>query len=130
MELDNVLSYVLTGGCAAAGIKLIETLIVWVLNRKAKKSDDEVERERKKEKEKEVEYENLVKTVESLKTANRIVMYDRIKHLCRSYLSSGEVAFNDLEDLIDMHSCYHNDLGGNGNLDTLMELVKDLPVRR
>lgn len=128
--MENVLAYVLTGGCAAAGIKLIETLIVWVLNRKAKKSDDEAEKDKEKAKVKEEEYELMVRTVNSLKTADRILMYDRIKHLCRSYLSSGEVDFNDLEDLIEMHSCYHNDLGGNGNLDTLMELVKELPVKR
>lgn len=128
--MDNVLAYILTGGCAAAGIKLIETLIVWVLNRKAKKSDDEMEKEKEKAKVKEAEYESMVKTVESLKTADRILMYDRIKHLCRAYLSQGEVDFNDLEDLIEMHNCYHNDLGGNGNLNTLMELVKELPVKK
>lgn len=128
--MDNVLAYILTGGCAAAGIKLIETLIVWFLNRKAKKSDDEVEKEKQRAKEKEAEYELMVKTVESLKTADRLLMYDRIKHLCRAYLSKGEVDFNDLEDLIEMHGCYHNGLGGNGKLDTLMELVKELPVKR
>ena len=125
--MENVLAYLLTGGCAAAGVKLIETLVVWFLNRRAKKSDDEADAEKQKEQAKEAEFEEVVKTVESLKAADKLIMLDRIKYLCRAYLDHGEVEFSDLTDLIEMHSCYHDLLGGNGNLDTLMELVKELP---
>lgn len=128
--MKDVLVCVLTGGVAAAGIKLIESLIVWRLNRKAKKEDDNTQKETEKQKREDAEYEELVSTVENLKTANRLLMYDRIKHLCRSYLRDGEIDFNDLEDLIEMHDCYHTGLGGNGKLNELMGLVKDLPIKK
>lgn len=128
--MNDVLVCVLTGGVAAAGIKLIESLIVWRLNRKAKKEDDNTQKETEKKKHDEAEYEELVSTVEHLKTADRLLMYDRIKHLCRSYLRAGEIDLNDLEDLVEMHDCYHNDLGGNGKLNELMGLVKDLPIKK
>lgn len=126
----NVLGYVLTGGAAAAGIKLIETVIVWCLNRKAKKNDDAEEKEEMEKTKKDAEIEELRLTVENLKTANRLIMYDRIKHLCKTYLKDGEIGFNDLEDLIEMHECYHCSLGGNGKLNELMGLVKELPIKK
>ena len=128
--MSDVLVCVLTGGVAAAGIKLIESVIVWRLNRKAKKEDDNTQKEKEQRKQDDAEYEELVSTVENLKTANRLLMYDRIKHLCRTYLKAGEIDFNDLEDLVEMHDCYHNSLGGNGKLNELMGLVKELPIKR
>ncbi len=128
--MSDVLVCILTGGVAAAGIKLIESVIVWRLNRKAKKEDDNTQKEVEKKKHDEAKYEELVSTVENLKTANRLLMYDRIKHLCRSYLRAGEIDFNDLEDLVEMHDCYHKGLGGNGKLKELMELVEELPIKK
>lgn len=128
--MSDVLVCILTGGVAAAGIKLIESVIVWRLNRKAKKEDDNTQKEKEQKKRDEAEYEELVSTVDNLKTANRLLMYDRIKHLCRTYLKAGEIDFNDLEDLVEMHDCYHNSLGGNGKLNELMGLVKELPIKR
>lgn len=127
--MSDVLVCILTGGVAAAGVKLIESVIVWRLNRKAKKEDDNTKKETEKKKRDEAEYEELVETVDNLRLASRLLMYDRIKHLCRSYLRAGEIAFNDLEDLVEMHGCYHSGLGGNGKLDELMGLVKDLPIK-
>lgn len=128
--MENVLAYLLTGGCAAAGVKLIESVVVWFLNRRAKKDDDAAEEEKKKKQQRETEYADMVKTVEGLKIADRLIMQDRIKHLCRAYLKDGEIEFSDLDDLIAMHGCYHDNLGGNGNLNALMELVKELPVKK
>lgn len=58
----------------------------------------------------------------------RQLLYDRIKFLGRSYISKREISSEDLEDLIEMHRIYHNDLDGNGYLDSLMEAVKRLPI--
>lgn len=56
----------------------------------------------------------------------RILLYDRIKHLGRCYIDAGEVSYDDLEDLINMHKVYHDDLGGNGFLDSIMSQVDRL----
>ena len=56
------------------------------------------------------------------------LMYDRIKYLCKSHLSRGYIASNDLEDLVRMHNIYHDDLDGNGYLDELMAAVAKLEI--
>ena len=48
--MSDVLVCILTGGVAAAGIKLIESVIVWRLNRKAKEEDDNTQKEVEKKK--------------------------------------------------------------------------------
>lgn len=62
----------------------------------------------------------------NLENANKIIMKDRIKHLGKSYIERGNVSLDELEDLHEMHQCYH-DLGGNGFLDQLMKEVDSLP---
>lgn len=58
----------------------------------------------------------------------RILLYDRIKHLGKDYISRGEITTEELEDLIEMHRIYHDDLGGNGFLDRLMKEVQKLKI--
>lgn len=64
----------------------------------------------------------------SINMGVRILLYDRIKYLGKSYINNAAVSAEDLEDLIKMHSIYH-DMGGNGFLDRLMAQVKQLPIR-
>ena len=56
------------------------------------------------------------------------VMYDRIRHLGLSYIQDGAITFDDRRILKEMHTSYHN-LGGNGDLDKLMEGVYELPLK-
>ena len=60
----------------------------------------------------------------------RMLLYDRIKHLGKAYIQRGSVTSDELEDLIAMHKIYHDDLGGNGFLDTLMDSVRALPIKK
>lgn len=60
----------------------------------------------------------------------RMLLYDRIKYLGRKHLAKGEIASEDLEDLIAMHRVYHDELDGNGYLDTLMHNVKNLRIKK
>lgn len=57
----------------------------------------------------------------------RILLYDRIKHLGKAYIKKGFVTVEELEDLHSMHAIYHDELGGNGFLDSLMKSVDSLP---
>ena len=56
----------------------------------------------------------------------QILLYDRIKHLCKKYIALGSIPSEELEDLMRMHKIYHDELNGNGYLDTLMSAVKCL----
>jgi len=59
----------------------------------------------------------------------RILLYDRIKHLGKRYILDGEISAEDLEDLIAMHKVYHDNLSGNGFLDSVMAQVKRLKIK-
>ncbi|HNX13850.1 MAG TPA: hypothetical protein PK854_12300 [Oscillospiraceae bacterium] len=59
----------------------------------------------------------------------RQLLYDKIKYLGRKYAAAGEVSEEDLEDLIDMHKIYHDELCGNGYLDHVMAGVRALPAK-
>lgn len=64
---------------------------------------------------------------DGLKAGVRILLYDRIKHLCLKYCEAGHISSGDYEDLIEMHQVYHNNLHGNGFLDSEMASVGKLP---
>ncbi len=50
-------------------------------------------------------------------------------YLGQAYIAESEIDFDDRRILNDMHRSYHNGLGGNGDLDKLMEAVNDLPLK-
>lgn len=64
-----------------------------------------------------------------IKQAARLLMKDRLRFLCMHYIEQGWIYEDELEDIISMHNCYHNDLNGNGFLDKQMEKVNNLEVR-
>lgn len=65
----------------------------------------------------------------ALKDGLKWVLYDRIRFLGQHYIGDGSVDFDDRRILNEMHSCYHNGLGGNGDLDNLMGEVNKLPLK-
>lgn len=103
---------VFASASGAAIIKLLESVIMWKLNRGALKEDK-------------CDINHKV-----LKDAIRVILHDRIKYLGRSYLVAGSVSFDDRKDLVEMHGIYHNDLDGNGNLDYVMSEVMKLPLKQ
>lgn len=106
---------ILTALCGAAGAALVSgifSVIMWRLNRKAAKED------------------KLSEELSSIKCGLRVLLYDRIKHLGEAYLDRGYITIEELEALTSMHQVYHNELGGNGFLDTLMKQVKNLPIKK
>ena len=62
----------------------------------------------------------------SLQAGLREMLYDRIKHLCRRYETEGEIREEEYNSLKRMWQVYHNDLGGNGYLNSEMEVIETL----
>lgn len=58
----------------------------------------------------------------------QLLLYDRIKDLSKAYIREQKISAEDLEDLSRMWECYHTALDGNGYLDSLMGVVKKLPI--
>ena len=67
--------------------------------------------------------------IKALKLGLKWVIYDRIRYLGQTYISHGNIDFDDRRILNEMHNCYHNGLGGNGDLDNLMRDVNTLPLK-
>lgn len=61
--------------------------------------------------------------------AIRMILKDRIRYLCEKYVAQGWIYASDLEELLNMHDCYHTDLEGNGFLTAFISKVKALPVK-
>ena len=68
--------------------------------------------------------------VNALINADRYIMFDRIRYLGQKYVAEKEVDFDDRRILNRMHDVYHNELGGNGDLDKLMKAVNTLPLKQ
>ena len=69
------------------------------------------------------------KNTEVLKAGLKWMLYDRIRFLGQHYIYNGTVDFDDRRILNEMHKCYHEGLGGNGDLDNLMSEVNKLPLK-
>lgn len=109
------------GGALVAGLF---GLIQWRLNRKAKQEDDAAGEKVATCSARGKEIKQLQETVNSLIVADRAILYDRIKHLAKSYIKRGYITVEEYEDLKRMHQVYHDDLGGNGFLDSVMAEVE------
>lgn len=73
---------------------------------------------------------SLIRSKTGVTAGVRMLMYDRIKHLGKGYIERGYITSEELEDIVSMHECYHNDLKGNGFLDSIMVAVKALPIKK
>lgn len=115
---------ILGGGVGTALVGGGFTLLHWKLNRKAAREDRAAELGLEESRE-------LKRLVGVLVEADRTILYDRIKHLGKSYIARGYITVEELEDLNLMHEVYHNKekLGGNGFLDALMHTVHALEVK-
>ena len=99
---------VIIAACGGAAVAGVFSLITWALNRKASKKEKNT----------------------GIAAGVQVLLYDRIKYLAKHYIEEREIHAEDLEDLMRMHTIYHDDLNGNGYLDRLMKKVKDLKIIR
>ena len=111
----------LGGAGGAAIVAGLFALFQWRLNRKAQKEDKAADR-------KQAENEGMKEILQKMDVlflADRTILFDRIKHLGKSYIGRGYITVEELEDLKLMHQVYHDPdkLNGNGFLDALMDTV-------
>ena len=72
--------------------------------------------------------EKTDKRVDALVAAQKVLMIDRVRYLGRVYINTGEISLADKENLRGMYAAYKG-LGGNGDLETVMDEVENLPVK-
>ena len=122
---------ILGGGVGTALVGGIFALIQWELNRKAAREDRAEAVSTASCTARGQEIRELKRLVNVLVEADRTILYDRIKHLGKSYIARGWISVEELEDLTNMHKVYHDKdkLNGNGFLDELMKTVNHLEKR-
>ena len=120
---------ILGGGVGTALVGGIFALIQWKLNRKAAREDRAEAVSTAICAARGQEIRELKRLVNVLVEADRTILYDRIKHLAKSYIKRGYITVEEYEDLKRMHKVYHDELGGNGFLDAIMEEVDKLEKR-
>lgn len=114
------------GGAGGAAIAAgLFALAQWRLNRKAQKEDKAAAKQESDTAKQDAQMEEINRKLDVLFLADRTLLYDRIKHLAKSYIARSWVTIEELEDLNRMHAVYHDSdkLDGNGFLKELMNTV-------
>ena len=127
--MGEIFLAIIGGGAGAAFVAGVFTVIQWWLNRRAAREDRKEDRKAADCAARGREIGEVQKKIDALFIANRMLLYDRIKHLGKSYISCREITPEELEDIMAMHACYHTDLNGNGFLDNVMRQVQELPIK-
>ena len=128
--MGNLIFAVVTGVTGAAVIKLIDNVVQWKLQRKAAKEDRTLDDDRAEIKKIKQWEKDMEDKVNALVNADKYILFDRIRYLGQKYVADDEVDFDDRRILNQMHDVYHNELGGNGDLDKLMKAVNTLPLKQ
>ena len=131
----------LTSTVIVSIISLIGSIILYKLNRKAVIEDrrDELQQmtikisdQMKKLSEDQEsivsKIRELQSAIDNLREANRIILHSEIMRLAKPALRAGKIAHEEKNFIIRMHSIYHEKLGGNGELDELMDDLSDIDV--
>lgn len=121
----------LTGGVGAGIIAGSFMILQWHLNRKAQKEDKAEDQKIANCEARGNEIMELRKKVEVSLLVDRMILYDRIKSLAKSYIARNSITIEEHEDLMEMHKLYHDEdkLNGNGFLDGLMRDCGNLPKK-
>ena len=111
---------ILIGVCGCTGIF---NLITVILQHRWSKKDSTDERLDKIEE----SLESVKDALEAQSEAQRASMEERIRYLVSHFHKQGTITLMEKANLVDMHKRYVG-IGGNGNLDTEMDLLDTIPV--
>lgn len=143
MNTTNVLiTCILSSTVAAALVNAIKEFILWKLNRKSIVSDRAEEKGDRLE-ELSQEFSGMQEQINKITEicnnlevqlgvtikSNKVILQDRIKHLVFSYAKLEEISYEDKKLIHEMWRIYHYELSGNGDLDDVMEMLDEIPLK-
>lgn len=122
------LTDIASGAAGAAAVGGIFSIIMWVLNRKAKKEDKAQDINTANCMARGQEIGELRKDTDRIIAALRLDYYNQIKKLAKKYIVRGHIYVEEYEDFSRMYDMYHDPdkLDGNGLLKALKEEVDQL----
>lgn len=117
-----------SGAAGAAAVGGIFSIIMWVLNRKAKKEDKAQDVYTSNCLARGQEIRELRIDTDRIIAALRLDYYNQIKKLAKKYIARGHIYVEEYEDFSRMYDMYHDPdkLDGNGLLKSLKEEVDQL----
>ena len=121
----------LSGAVGAAIVTGGYGIVMWLLNRKAKKEDTAQEKGARYCAERGVEIRELGKANDRIIAALRLDYYNQIKKLAKKYIQRKYIFVEEYEDFNRMYDMYHDPdkLDGNGLLKSLKIEVDQLEKR-
>lgn len=142
---ETVISILLGSTLLVSIINMIKDIYLWKANRSATIAD---RTETKKDKLKDLEdkvsehTELLEKILDSINNfeqsynkeivkqgkINKSIITDCLRNKCSILLTKDKITFNERKELIEMWNIYHNELGGNGNFNDIMEEILNMEV--
>ena len=122
---------VLSGAAGASAVGGIFGVVMWILNRRAKKADTAQDATAANCLARGQEIRELRKDTDRIIAALRLDYYNQIKKLAKKYISRGYIFVEEYEDFSRMYDMYHDPdkLDGNGLLKALKADVDQLEKR-
>ena len=143
---NSTLQILLSSALGVAVVTAIKEIVIWVLNRRAKLKDtqtnaDEIHDQLQKNIDN--KYDKLTKRmdkvsgvsnntqekIEAIAEGTKLLLQERILVLAAKYIDAGEVTHEQRKLIHAMWNVYHHGLNGNGDLDDIMALVNELPLK-
>lgn len=101
--MDNIMTIII----AIIGSGLLNIIVTEIIAARNRKNDKQINTEE----------------------ASKLILRNAVRRSAMAYIERGWIYDEELEDILAMHDCYHNRLGGNGFLDNIVSKVKKLPVK-
>jgi len=140
-QFIKIFTILLGSSVLVAIITLIGNIVMFKLNRKAKKEDDTNEKESKiietnkkldkvlkNQDDQAQKMEKVINELGNVTEGTMILLKKEIEDDAAKCISAGKIKLKTREELHTMHSVYHNKLHGNGGLDSVMEAIDELRV--
>ncbi|MDP4118501.1 MAG: hypothetical protein Q8873_04855 [Bacillota bacterium] len=108
--MNTILLCILGGGIGAATVNLLDNLIQKLMERSGKHMS------------------KIDKQVNALWESQRFMMLDKIVTMGNRFVESGSVTFSELRVFNEMYQIYCSKLEGNGDAETIHDMVNSLSV--
>lgn len=125
--MNEILIGVLSGGAAAALIKLMDNVIVKLMDRKGVSKTARLEDIKKSVDSATSSIEKVADEQKHIGNGVRILMSERLNSMFLDVLNKNEITLSERKEMLNMHDIYHS-LGGNGDYDELLKRIMALNI--
>lgn len=125
--MNEILIGVLSGGAAAALIKLLDNVIVKLMDRKGVSKTARLEDIKKSVDSATSSIEKVADEQKHIGNGVRILMSERLNSMFLDVLNKNEITLSERKEMLNMHDIYHS-LGGNGDYDELLKRIMALNI--